>query len=194
MLDSGVFYVLFPFYRDVFKENGTELALLASIFTVIERIQRSQQLSEPFLLGLFLIPWAQTTFPEMQEQLKNGQLFALSRRIKTELDSCLEHLNIKKATKEYIAALLARINLFASHETEGNWPSWLRKKSYFRENSQFYMIYREATGGESAEIVELPAPEKKPRHHRQTTRRNGRAPAFTRKKSKGGVFGLRKRK
>lgn len=196
LLDSGVFYELFPCYQGVFEDNGDERQeLLANIFGVIERIQSSQlQLSEAFLLGLCLIPWAQKNFPEMQEQMKNGKLFGLSRKIKNELDSSLDHLNIKKATKEYIAALLARLNLFATNDKEGKWPSWLRKKSYFRDNSQFYMIYREATGGEPAEIDELPSPEKKKRFHRQSPRRNGRVPSFTRKKEKGGVFGLRKRK
>ncbi|MEW6518915.1 MAG: polynucleotide adenylyltransferase PcnB [Thermodesulfobacteriota bacterium] len=196
LLESGVFHVLFPFYQGVFAGKDSERQeLLARIFAVIERIQSSSKpLSEPFLLGLFLIPWAQQNFPEMQEQLKSGKLHALSRRIKIELDTNLDHLNIKKATKEYIADLLARLNLFAAHESDGNWPSWLRKKSYFRENSQFYMIYREAAGGETAEVVELPVPEKKVRHPRQAPRRSGRAPAFPREKSKGGVFGLRKRK
>ncbi|MCJ7602971.1 MAG: polynucleotide adenylyltransferase PcnB [Desulfobulbaceae bacterium] len=196
LLDSGVFYVLFPFYQTVFDDNGAERQeLLAKILAAIDRIHRNkQQLSEAFLLGLFLIPWAQKSFPEMQEQLKDGQLFSLSRRIKIALDTGLNHLNIKKATIEYIASLLARLNLFAAHDTDGKWPAWLKKKSYFRENSQFYMIYREASGGEAADEIELPAPEKKLRSNRQAPRRSGRTPAFTREKSKGGIFGLRKRK
>ncbi|MEW6289541.1 MAG: polynucleotide adenylyltransferase PcnB [Thermodesulfobacteriota bacterium] len=196
LLESGVFYVLFPFYQPVLADNGEERQeLLAKIFAVIDRIHRNKlQLSEAFLLGLFLIPWAQQTFPEMQEQLKNGQLFSLSRRIKSALDSSLHHLNIKKATIEYIASLLGRLNLFAAHDTDGNWPGWLKKKSYFRENSQFYMIYREAVGGEAAGEIEMPAPEKKFRPQRQAPRRSGRTPAYTTKNSKGGIFGLRKRK
>jgi len=196
LLDSGVFYVLFPFYQGVFDDNDTERQeLLARILAVIERVQNNkQQLSEAFLLGLFLIPWAQKNFPEMREQLKNNQLFPLANRIKIALDTSLNHLNIKKATIEYIASLLARLSLFITHDTDGNWPSWLKKKSYFLENSQFYMIYREAAGGETAEEIELPAPEKKSRHQRQTPRRSGRTPAFTREKSQGGIFGLRKRK
>lgn len=196
LLDSGVFFVLFPFYQEVFTDKGAERQeLLANIFAVIDRIHRNkQQLSEAFLLGLFLIPWAQQSFPEMQEQLKNGKLFTLTRRIKTALDTSLHHLNIKKATIEYIASLLARLNLFATHDATGNWPAWLKKKSYFLENSQFYMIYREAAGGETADDIELPAPQKKLRNQRQAPRRSGRTPSFTRKKSKGGVFGLRKNK
>lgn len=198
LLDSGVFYVLFPFYQPVFSENneaGKEL--LGRILEVIDRLQRNnQQIPEPFLLGLFLIPWSQKRFPEMNDKLKNGQLYALSRRIKDEVDTGLDHLNIKRATKEHIASLLARLQLFADNDQNGNWPAWLKKKSYFRENSQFYTIYREACGGGPAAELELPVPEKKPRSRspRQTPRRNGQMPAYSRNDNKGGIFGLRKQK
>jgi poly(A) polymerase len=198
LLDSGVFYVLFPFYQPVLGENGqANRELLGRILEVIDRLQRNnQQIPEPFLLGLFLIPWSRKSFPEMHDKLKNGQLHALSQRIRDEVDQNLDHLNIKRATKEHIASLLARLKLFADHDQNGNWPAWLKKKSYFRENSQFYAIYREACGGSPADELELPAPEKKVRirSNRQTPRRNGQMPAFSRKKSKGGIFGLRKEK
>jgi poly(A) polymerase len=198
LLDSGVFFVLFPLYQPVFTENGDNgKELLGRILEVIDRLQQNNQhIPEPFLLGLFLIPWSQKCFPEMNEKLKNGQLYALTRRIRDEVEAGLDHLNIKRATKEFIASLLARLKLFADNDQNGNWPSWLKKKSYFRETFQFYTIYREACGGNQAADLELPAPEKKsrPRSPRQAPRRNGQMPAYSRKSSKGGIFGLRNRK
>ncbi len=195
MVDSGVFYILFPFYRGVFDDEGAKRKeLLANILRVIERIQKnSAHLPEAFLLALFLIPWSSCVFPEMSVQMKSGQLYSLSRRIKISLDSSLEHLNIKKATKEHIASLLARLNVFAVQDKNGNWPGWLKKKSYFKENSYFYMIYRESTGGTSVDLTDLPGPVKKNRFLKTGSRRNERNPAFAKGKKKGGVFGLRKK-
>ncbi|MBI5557562.1 MAG: polynucleotide adenylyltransferase PcnB [Deltaproteobacteria bacterium] len=195
-VDSGLFFVLFPFYQTVFADrNKGQQGLLKRILSVIDRIhQEKQQMTEPFIMGLFFIPWAQHNFAEMNLPLKNGQIHALFGELRNELDHHLQHLNISKAAKEHIAALLSRLGLFAAKDNDGVWPGWLTKKSYFKENSQFYMVYREATGGQPVADLELPRPEKKSRAPRQSPGRSGRSPAFSRKKSKGGIFGLRKGK
>lgn len=195
MIDSGLFYVLFPFYEEVITEKGAEnQELLSRIFAVIDRVQTNgQQLPEGLLFGLFLIPWAQNRFPEMAEQLKNGEMYSLSRKIRLDLEKHFDKLNIKRALKEQIAALLARLNLFAASDESGKWPARLKKKSYFKENVQFYQLYREAMNGEPAADLHIAPPQKKERHAKRPPRRKGRGPAFARQNAKGGVFGLRKK-
>ncbi|MFH1215433.1 MAG: CCA tRNA nucleotidyltransferase [Pseudomonadota bacterium] len=195
MVDCGLFYVLFPFYEEVITEKGSDnLPFLLRIFSVIDRLHASdQQLPEGLLLGLFLIPWAKKYFPEMSDKLKNGEIYSLSRKIRDELEKRLDHLNIKRALKEQIAALLARLNLFATSGEAGKWPAYLKRKSYFKENLQFFLLYQEACGGETAADLHIPTPQKKERFSKRAPRRKERGPAFARQSAKGGVFGLRKR-
>ncbi|OKY75737.1 MAG: hypothetical protein BM485_08495 [Desulfobulbaceae bacterium DB1] len=195
MVDCGLFYVLFPFYEEVITEKGSDkFQLLCRLFSVIDRVHATDQpLPEGLLLGLFLIPWAQKCFPEMTEKLKNGEIYSLSRKIRDELEKHLDHLNIKRALKEQIAALLARLNLFAAGNEGGKWPAYLKRKSYFKENLQFYLLYQEACGGEPAVDLHIPIPQKKERRSRRPPRQKSRGPAFAGKSAKGGVFGLRKR-
>lgn len=197
MIDSGLFVVLFPFYAEVLAEKGEDhRQLLGRLCVVIDRIHGDdkQQLPEGLLLALLLIPWAQWCFSEMSVELKNGETYSLSRKIRDELEKRLRHLNIKRAVKEQIAALLARLNVFAAGYEEGKWQARLKRKSYFKENSQFYLLYREACGGEPAAELLINVPgRKKERAEKRPDRRKGRGPAFARQGVRGGVFGLRKR-
>ena len=194
-VDSGIFYSLFPCYQPVFENDRDKQQLLSDIFSVVDRLHSEEQyIPDALLLGLILTPWAQSTFPTMMELVKNKDLFALSRTIRKELDPILNPLNVKRAIKEQIAALLPRINLFQTHDKENKWPNWLRKKSYFKESMQFYKIYREALGGKPVATLKLGAPPPKTGSANRGSRRRGgkgRAPAFA-KKQKGGVFGFRK--
>lgn len=193
-LDSGLFYSIFPFYRETLEEEGEKnQILLSSILGVIDRLHNEKQrMQDALLFALILIPWAQANFPEMSKKLKNGEIFALSRSIRLEFDKILGHLNIKRSSKEHIASLLSHLNLFTQNDNDGKWPAWLKKKSYFRESSQFYLIYREATGGKPVSSLKLPRSTSKSRPKRRKPRR-GRGPAFARSSQKGGVFGFKRK-
>ncbi len=192
-LDSSIFYEIFPFYRAVLAENEEKTELLSRIMAVLDRLHAQEEyIPEPVLLGFFLIPWAQMMFPQMQENLKNGDFYRLSLSIRSELDGILNHMNIKRATKEHIASLLSRLNLFALHDKDDKWPKWLAKKSYFKESSLFYMMYREAMGGKDVSSLKLAKPPSKTSGRKRPPRRGSRGSAFARKGQKGGVFGLRK--
>lgn len=195
-VDSGLFYSLFPCYQTVFENNDDKWELLSDIFSVVDRLHNEDQyIPDALLLGLILIPWAQRSFPTMTKMIQNKDLFALSRTIRKELEPILNPLNVKRAIKEQIAALLPRINLFDTYDKEKKWPTWLTKKSYFKESMQFYKIYREATGGQPVSILKLAAPpQKTASKSRSSSRRGGRGrtAAFAGKKQKGGVFGFQK--
>lgn len=192
MLQSGIFYEIFPFYRKILSRNGMERSLLDQILNVLDRFQQQKiQLPEALILALLLIPWAQQTFPAMTKNFKSSDFFPLFKTLRKEMDTILNYLNIKRATKEQIASLLSRLNLFTVNDKDGNWPAWLVKKSFFKESSLFYMIYREAIGGESAPSLKLKPPIKKDKPKKRSHRGKSGA-AIARKTQKGGVFGLRK--
>ena len=193
-LDCGIFFILFPFYRDMVgraDEDNENTRLLLALFQVIDRLHSgSRQLPDHLLLAIILIPWAKNSFPLMQDKITGKAAFAMSREIKAQLDENMQHLNIKRADKEHIAGLLANLSLFAGQKSKGKWPRWLTKKSYFKEGSQFYKIYHEALTGTPARNLKFaPAPGRTKSKKRS---RAGYKNAAFAPNTKGGVFGFRK--
>lgn len=193
-LDCGIFFTLFPFYKGIIdpvgKDRENSRCLLA-LFKVIDRLHsRDRLIPDHLLLAIILIPWARNSFPLLQEKITRKATFDISRDIKNELESNMQHLNIKRGDKEHIAGLLANLSLFSSEKSKGKWPRWLTKKSYFREGAQFYKIYREALTGIPAEDLKF-APVPGRAKSRKRSRAGYKNVAFA-PNTKGGVFGFRK--
>ncbi|MFO7761726.1 MAG: poly(A) polymerase [Thermodesulfobacteriota bacterium] len=195
-----LFFEIYPCYLyllDLDKEEaGT--GLLIDIMAVTDRLkEKGFIIPESVLLGLSLIPWAEYCFPKMVTKQKSLNFaYSLSRDIRDRLEQELVHLNFKRAVRAHIAGLISRLPLFAAYDNAKNWPAHLKKKSYFQESSQFYLIYREARRGVTVNSVNFG--EKRARKSRfgQKNRRQGYkgggGPAFAPKGQQGGVFGLKK--
>ena len=199
-LDSGLFFVIFPFYEQVMAEGCR--ALLANLFGVIDRLHTQGKLPLPdhILLAILLLPWAAAEMNLLDLRLKGGEAYRLSKKIRNRLDLILEPLCVKRGTKEALGMLLANITLFLGHDQLEALPKWLKKKSYFRECLLLFEIYRESRGNGLVSLPKMapdttsgerPAiPVKKGAFRSDGGRSRG--PAFARK-SRGGIFGLKKK-
>jgi len=149
------------------------------------------------MLALIMLPWAAVEMNLLKLQLKAGEAFRLSKKIRARLDEILEYLGIKRGTREAISTLLANITIFLRYDQAEGLPKWLKKKSYYKECLLFYQIYREAQGGEPVDLSNMAVDavlSSKPRSRPGKTYRRGggRGPAFA-KKRRDGVFGFKKK-
>lgn len=198
--DSGLFGVLMPCYKDILDPAMVES--LQSYLAVSDRLwAKGVVFSDDIFLSLLLLPWARKTYPEYAAPMKIGEAFALSRRIRDDLKQDLAHIDIKRATKEQIAAKLGMLPLFEHNASAKGWPHWLQKKSYFKENLLFYLLCAEAGGGElvddsicpKAKPIQQRRDRARPRPTGKKSRsRRGRGPAWSTSKKKGGVFGFKR--
>lgn len=188
-IKSGLFYVLFPFYEPLLAKEAS-CSLLLQLLATNDRLHQSgQKLPDHLIIALFLVPWADASH-SLFEARQGKDLFQFSRQLRSGIDEPLANLNIKKADKEAIAVLLANLDLYARTSDQGSWPKKLQRKSYFQQGLQFFKIYREATGGEPAGELHFARRQRAPRRERNR-RPRGKAPAYS-KKTKGGIFGLKK--
>ncbi len=206
-LESGIFAELFQIYENALyspvpgKQSCSQW--LAEIFTVIDRINTlavdNQVSRQPdyFLLGLLLIPWAESRYNLYSQSFKGSVLYHLSKRLRAEIDSDLGvSLNLRRSLRQDITTLLTSLSLLIQHRQEdGSWPKWLRKKSYFKRSSLFYHCYSETIGGEPVpEDLLLDTHTSHNSQHQRKSKNGsekGNKPAFA-KRSKRGVFGLKK--
>jgi poly(A) polymerase len=192
-LDCGIFHTFFPFYSKEITEESRKS--LVSCLAVADRLQLAGgRLPEAFLFGLLLLPWALQEFDLLNTPAKGG---GLNRKVRDKVDQNLKHLNIKRSQKEAIATLLLNLPVFISNSVKENWPAWLSKKSYFKEGLSFFQVYQEATGGPVVKAVNLELPRSgkkmnKPSGRGRKRSKGSRTPAFA-KRTKGGVFGLKKK-
>jgi poly(A) polymerase len=198
---SGLFFLLLPCYDGIISQETEEASaqtrLLFALCQVIDRLHsEGKPLPEHLLLALLLLPWAQARFDLLHPPAEGRETFAFSRTLRAEVDSQLEHLNVKRASREEITSLLVNLPVFLRYGAEQAWPGWLKRKSYFPDGLLLFQLYQEALGGSPAELAavrpEAPAPPRsgKPRSGKtRPPRSESRTPAFTGKK--GGIFGLK---
>lgn len=197
---GGLFFLLLPCYEGIIIRDAAEPSeknrLLFGLCHVIDRLHaQGKPLPEHLLLAILLLPWAQAHFNLLQMPTEGRETFAFSRNLRTQIDAQLEHLNVKRASREEITSLLVNLPVFVRHGAEQDWPAWLKRKSYFPDGLMLFQIYQEALGGSPADLApqtEAPAFPKngkirsgKARPHRAESR----TPAFSGKK--GGIFGLK---
>jgi hypothetical protein len=149
-------------------------------------------LPEHLLLAILLLPWAQARFNLANRAPESREAVAFARTLRAEVDSRLEHLNVKRASREEITSLLVNFPTFVRHGAEQPWPAWLKRKSYFADGLLLFALYQEALGGLPApkpESSPLPRLAKSRSGKNRPPRPENRTPAFTAKK--GGIFGLK---
>ena len=201
-MDSGVFYVLFPFYGNIHRvsESTQNRKMFLAIQAVIDRLHsRGMKLPDQILFSLLLIPWAIAEYDLLNKSCKGPEFHRFLREVRGKLTEILEYMSIKRAHKESIAMHLVTLPQFMRYARENSWPKWLKKKSYYRECDLVYRIFSEASAGkkipehyvtESSRHFTVKA-KHKPARKRKNKKRGGQSPAFTGKK-RGSVFGLKK--
>jgi poly(A) polymerase len=197
---SGMFFLLLPCYDGIIsreeEEPSGETSLLFALCQVIDRLHASgNPLPEHLLLAALLLPWGQARFDLLRPPAEGRETGAFSRTLRTQIDAQLEHLNVKRASREEITSLLVNLPVFVRHGAEQAWPGWLKRKSYFPDGLLLFQLYQEALGGSPADLApraESAAPPRstKPRTGKpRQPRAESRTPAFSGKK--GGIFGLK---
>ena len=197
---SGIFFLLLPCYDGIIsreaEEPSGETGLLFALCRVIDRLHASgNPLPEHLLLAALLLPWSQARFDLLHLPAEGREAFAFSRTLRTQIDAQLEHLNVKRASREEITSLLVNLPVFVRHGAEQAWPGWLKRKSYFPDGLLLFQLYQEALGGSPADLAPRPESGAPPRSAKPRTgkprqpRPESRTPAFSGKK--GGIFGLK---
>lgn len=197
---SGLFFLLLPCYEEIISQDlenpSAQADLLFALCQVIDRLHgEGKPLPEHLLLALFLLPWAQARFDLLRPPAEGREAFAFSRTLRADVDAQLEHLNVKRASREEITSLLVNLPVFVRHGAAQAWPGWLKRKSYFPDGLLLFQLYQEALGGSPADPASQPEPPASPRSGKprsgktRSHRSESRTPAFTGKK--GGIFGLK---
>ena len=201
-MDSGIFYVLFPFYKNIHTqpENIQNRRLFLAIQAVVARLHsRGLDLPDQLIFSLLLVPWAIAELDLLNKNSKGPEFHRLIKKIKTRLDEILGPMSIKRAHKESIALQLVTLPQFLCYAKENSWPKWLKKKSYYRECDLFFRIFSEATANKKIPehvLVESISHfagnvKRKPTRKRKYKKGGGSGPAFAGKK-RGSIFGLKK--
>ncbi|MBU2537425.1 MAG: poly(A) polymerase, partial [Proteobacteria bacterium] len=133
---SGLFFLLLPCYEGIISREPEKLSpettLLFSLCQVIDRLHgEGTPLPEHLLLAVLMLPWAQARFNLVNTPTEGRETFNFSRTLRAQIDSQLEHLNVKRASREEITSLLVNLPVFVRHGAEQSWPGWLKRKSYF---------------------------------------------------------------
>ncbi len=193
-LDSGIFFVIFPFYRPALEghlEAGRNRELLLNLLAVQDRlVAEGRAVPEEIMLALLLLPLvkAEHDLLAVKSQPQAAALFAVLRQ---RLEENLARLNIKRCTQDVTARALVTLPLLlAADQGQGGWPKWLTRKSYFQVGLQLFKLYGEASGAQAAE-VEFPAAVPAGEARSRSGNGGSRGPAFA-PGVKGGVFGFRK--
>jgi len=200
-MDSGLFYILFPFYQDV-DENGetkTDRDLFLAIQKVVERLQaKGLHLPDQLIFSVLLLPWAINEFNLSGIHIKGPEFHRLLHKVRSRLDEILGPMSIRRAHKESIALYLVNMPQFIRFARDNSWPKWLKRKSYYQECDLLFRIYTEATSGKkipehivnkSKQKIRVKPRSKPPRKRRYKKKSPG--PAFSSQKN-GGIFGLKK--
>lgn len=206
MLDSGLFFTLFPLYRKIFSKKSKSLQnpreKLTRIFETIDRINtlsvslKVHRQPDFFLIALFLTPWAESRFQLFSQHRKGGPLFQLAKQLREEIDRTIGiDLNLRRSLRQEAVSLLINLAQLIHNRQQNGWPKWLKKKSYFKKSSLFYHFYMEATGGRQVDERMLGASpplekrEKAPKKGAKSSTKFN--PAFS-PNTKGGIFGFKK--
>ena len=201
-IESGLFYVLFPFYQAIHDKPGNmpNRELLLSLQGVVARLNgKGLNLPDQLLFSLLLLPWAIVEYDLLHKNSRGPDFHRFLGQIRVRLDEILKPMSIKRVHKESIAMHLATLPQFIRFFRENNWPKWLKRKSYYPECDLFFRIFSEASEDKripehivAKSVQQLAAKTRqKSSRKRRYNKRGAPGPAFAGKKE-GGIFGLKK--
>ena len=205
--DSGLFGAILAPYKEILKSDPSCKEQLIKLCTVVDRIstkmtagQIGQQLPNEFLLALLLLPWINSQFNFIGEELKGSATYQFSKELRAILDLKIgTQLNLPRTTRQEIVGLISSLPIFLLHQEKESWPQWLTRKSYFKNSLLFFHFYLESTGGAPVpdsllDIVPPPIPVPRPRPSssgKRSSRSGSPGSAFS-SDAPGGIFGLKK--
>ncbi|MDP2105428.1 MAG: poly(A) polymerase, partial [Desulfobulbaceae bacterium] len=198
-LESGIFFVIFPFYRQALVDHPEAAAtrsLLFSLLAVLDRlVEEGKSVPEEVIFSLLLLPLVKV---EMELFSVHTQQAASSMCavLRGKLEGYFSRLNIKRCSQELIARSLVTLPLMIVNNNGKGWPKWLTRKSYFGNGLQLFQLYEDACGVKSSAEVIFPEVAVAVESGRTRPRSSGsgggsRGPAFA-PGTRGGVFGFRK--
>jgi len=196
-LKAGVFQVIFPLYRDTSTMNdGSQIVQQISLLQALDRLCQSGRTpkSDPFLLSLLIIPYAEQKYQLFSEKRSSATLYQFGKKLRADIDQELaQPLNLARAVRQEIAALLTQLATLLHQRTTTGWPKWLRGKSYFAGTAFLCHLYLEAMGEETtlAKMKSLEISEPFPVSPPKPVTLPKPALLLTSKRQ-GGIFGLRK--
>ncbi|MBW2506489.1 MAG: hypothetical protein JRD19_05430, partial [Deltaproteobacteria bacterium] len=124
-MDSGLFYVLFPFYKTAHNapERKTNRDLFLGLQGVVDRLHaQNMYLPDQLLYSLLLLPWAIAEYGLLNLHLKGPEFHRFLEKIRGRLDEILGPMSIKRAHKESIALHLTNLPQFMRFARESSWP------------------------------------------------------------------------
>jgi len=194
---SGLFFVIFPFCREVMIEvpdSEKHCRFLYDMLEVINRLVLEERVvPEELLFSVLFLPWALCD-PEFMEVKSQKESYLLASRLRENFNEALTYLNIKRSLQDSVSRCLATLPLLVNLKKGETWPKWLQKKSYFKKGLLFYRLYMEVVDGKpvhSSELTLKAPAETKPPVVKRPSRGGLRGAAFA-PGVKGGVFGFRK--
>lgn len=198
-LDSGIFFVIFPFYQQALTahaEAASTRALLLRLLSVVDRlVADGKSVPEEVIFSLLLLPLVKAEMDLFSVQTQQAAS-SMCAELRGKLESYFSRLNIKRCSQDLIARSLVTLPLMVANDKGKGWPKWLTRKSYFGSGLQLFQLYGEACG--SKDVAEVTFPEvaaataEAGRSRPRTSGGGGsRGPAFA-PGTKGGVFGFRK--
>lgn len=206
-MNSGIFSHLFPLYASVLnasdKKQKDTARQLQLIFETIDRVNttsvelRIHRQPDYFHLAFILTPWMEEEFQLYSNHRKGGPLFQLAKTIRTKIDHTIgQDFNLRRSAKQEIVSLAVNLAQLIHYRQKGDWPKWLKKKSYFQKCLLFYHLYQIAAKEVAIDLKTLLG-SSSPEISRKQTQAPARTsptkyrPAFSPNK-KGGVFGFKK--
>ncbi|PHR27888.1 MAG: polya polymerase [Desulfotalea sp.] len=207
-LDSGLFYALFPVYKNMLNpetEAGQkQRELLKNLFSTIDNLNalcKTNQIHRQkdfFLFALLLTPVVEETLQLYTIFRKGAALFHLGKQIRRNLDQGIGiQLNLRKSLRQEVVSLLINLAQLIHHRQQDDWPKWLKKKSYFKRTELFYQCYLAATTNTPIELshisnkLPLPPATEPSTSSPQTTEPFQHTPVIL-KNHKGGIFGFKR--
>ncbi|AGF77722.1 tRNA nucleotidyltransferase/poly(A) polymerase [Desulfocapsa sulfexigens DSM 10523] len=208
-LDSELFFDILALYKQALskKEKVDERPYREQLIALAKVIDRSSTLAKEsekrglnsdFLLALVLVPWANSKFDLVHQQLKGAAAFRFSKILREALDRELGvQLNLRRSIRQQMVTLLSNLPQFLRYREDNSWPRWIKKKSYYKSCALFCELYSESLTGDKAELNLSSLPQESSRSEKPKTpssnqgrRRKSYNPAFS--SSKKGVFGFKK--
>jgi poly(A) polymerase len=205
-IDSGIFLSLFPLYGKLFnqqQEGGLHPRThLLNLFKILDRLnndvgsRKTSLFPDHLLFTLLLIPWAESRYHILSQQLKGSSLYQIAKKIRDDIDRDIgTQLNLRRSLRQEATSMLINLSLLIQHRSNNSWPKWLKNKSYFPRASLLYSCYMEATFDIPSSdhhldlIPQVPEEPVQSSPDRERQRRG--KPAFA-PKAKGGIFGFKK--
>ncbi len=213
-LSSGIFFTLFPMYRDVLaREDESSQKARHLLARLLETVDRANTLAvtrgihrqpDYFYLAILFIPWVEARWQLFSEFRKSGALYQLAKQIREEIDRTIGiDLNLRRSLRQEKVNLFVYLAMLVHHCQPNGWPKWLKNKPYFRRALLFHSFYQEAATGEPIDEVLIGREGQKRQADAErplpADHDGGRQPApkfrpsFA-KKTKGGIFGFKKEK